>query len=114
MLFRSGNLFIEIRARASADKEFHPSGPFRNDNALLLAIGDSQKFWLLSMRKLLFMEQDLPHIDCYTGRGGTRFQSSEGVLLGVDLADLEAIAIFEQDENKFCGDCGRVKRKGVQ
>lgn len=94
----TGNLFIETAESFYAGGELKPAGILHKCCPLLLAIGDTNKFWLISVK----------HLRAYHSSGRLRevtTETSQGMLLPLEDADEIAILPpFVQRDEAFFGD----------
>jgi len=69
---KTGNLYIEIAEKSNPEnKEFVPSGIYRNDNTWLYLIGDKDKIFILSKKQLqiLHKSKKFKEVGIPTSRG---------------------------------------------
>jgi hypothetical protein len=87
----SGNLYIETAERRTSDgrSAWRPCGPYDNPAPRMLAIGDYQTIYLLSVRWLFWVE---PRCEHHEGK------TQKGYKLPVQSASRGAIEVIEVDE----------------
>jgi hypothetical protein len=90
----TGNFYIEVAEKSNEiNKEYFPSGIYRNDNTWLYIIGDTKGFFIFSKKQLRLLEQSKKYKE-------VRIPTSKGFLFPIqDAMKLYSLKEIEFKEN---------------
>lgn len=86
----TGNIYIEIAEKSNAsNREYFPSGIYRNDNTWLYIIGNYEVVYLFSKKHLRMIYEDKNRLDIFRR---VQTQTSQGFLVPMKYAE-EKLAV---------------------